>query len=601
MAIVALKKMTVCGVSSEKVRMLETLQTIGCAHLIALKDPPEANDRTISQMTDNALRALKYLNQCPVKRHQCNDPRQFDLNRVVEEVLEVESKSRQLAEKRHAVSKRIQEIEPWGDFGLPAEDELQGLKLWFYRVPERLAAAMQTVDLIWQQVGEDSEFRYVVVIDRAEPPSSSMPVPRTHVGKVPLSGLRHELDTLDLALEDLEAERESLTRWIGLIAGGIAQAEDASDLKYAESVSIDTDGVFIVQAWVPEECLAEIGNIFPRNRWALLWADPSVDDDPPTLLSNPESLAGGEELIQFYHPPPYFGWDPSIVVFFSFAVFFSMILSDAGYAVLFALLLGANWRKLGRTKKSLRLRRLAAVTVLFSLIWGTLAGSYFGITPAPSSLLGSVKLINFNDFEAMMRLSIAVGVAHIAFANAVMFYQRLGRSIAFVYLGWGVIVMGGFFLWYAMSLQNKLLQWIAGGVLATGGLLLMLFSSERVIVKPIDWLWRFLDGLKSLTQMSGLFGDVLSYLRLFALGLSSATLALIFNQLAGQVYRSMEGIGAAGALLILLLGHTLNLMLCLMSGVIHGLRLNFIEFYHWGVADEGYPFKAFAKKEFMND
>lgn len=601
MAIVALKKLTVCGLSSDKLRMLETLQTLGCAHLIELRKPPEHPGRTEPGFSERALRALNYLNQCPAKRHPCHDHRPFDPEKIVEKVLGVESESRQLAENRAALSKRLQEVEPWGDFSLPGENELHGLKLWFYRVPARLAEAMRKVDRVWQQVGEDAEFRYIVVIDREEPPPSSMPVPRTEVGKMPLSGLRQELDRLDLALEDLEAERESLTRWIGPIAAAVARAEDLSDLKYAESVAIDTDGVFIVQVWIPENRLAEIGHIIRRNRWAVQWSDPSADDHPPTLLSNPEALAGGEELIRFYHPPPYAGWDPSIVVFFSFAVFFSMILSDAGYAFLFALLLGVNWRKLGRTRKSLRMRRLASVTVLFSLIWGALAGSYFGVAPAPSSPLGAVHIIHFNDFDAMMRLSIAVGAAHIAFANGVMFYQRLGRSIAWVYLGWGFVVMGGFFLWYAMSLHDMLWQWPAGGVLAVGGLLLMLFSSERPVTKPSDWLWRFLDGCKSLTQMSGLFGDVLSYLRLFALGLSSASLALIFNQLAGQVYRSVEGIGVVGAVLILLLGHALNLMLCLMSGVVHGLRLNFIEFYRWGVADEGHSFKAFAKKEFLND
>jgi V/A-type H+-transporting ATPase subunit I len=601
MAIVALKKLTVCGLISEKVRMLETLQTLGCAHLIELREPSEKHDRTESGFAEKALRALNYLNQCPAKRHSCDDHRAFDPEKVVETVLKVESESRQLAETRAALSRRIQEIEPWGDFSLPGENELNGLQLWFYRVPARLAEAMRKVDRVWQQVGEDAGFRYIVVIDREEPPPSSMPVPRTPVGKVPLSGLRQEIDRLDLALEDLEAERESLTRRIGPIAAAVARAEDLSGLKYAESVAIETDGVFIAQAWIPENRLADIGRVFRRNRWALQWADPAVGDNPPTLLSNPEALAGGEELIRFYHPPPYAGWDPSIVVFFSFAAFFSMILSDAGYAFLFALLLGVYWRKLGSTRKRLRLRRLASVTVLFSLAWGALAGSYFGVAPAPSSPLGAIHIIHFSDFDAMMRLSIAVGAAHIAFANGVMFYQRLGRSIAWVYLGWGFVVLGGFFLWYAMSQQNALWQWPAGGVIAVGGLLLMLFSSERPVTKPIDWLWRFLDGCKSLTRMSGLFGDVLSYLRLFALGLSSASLALIFNQLAGQVYRSLEGVGAAGAVLILLLGHALNLMLCLMSGIVHGLRLNFIEFYRWGVADEGHPFKAFAKKEFLND
>jgi V/A-type H+-transporting ATPase subunit I len=600
MAIVALKKLTVCGLSSDKLRMLETLQTLGCTHLIGLKDPSEAEDAA-SRNFENALKALKYLNQCPSQRHPCKEAEQFDFGRVVEDVLAVQLKSRQLADERSVLSKRIREIEPWGEFTLPEEGALQGLKLWFYRVPERLTANLQTVDLVWQLVRQDALFSYIVVIDFEEPPSSSMPVPRTHVGKMPLSELKQELDALDLALEDLEAERESLTRWTGLMAAHLARAEDASDLKYADSVSIDSDGVFIVQAWVPESCFAEIGQLLNRNQWVSLWADPSVDDNPPTLLANPEPLAGGEELIRFYHPPSYFGWDPSVVVFFSFAAFFSMILSDAGYAALFALLLGLYWRRLGQAKKGLRLRRLATVTVLFSLAWGVGAGSYFGLSPAPDSVLGSLKVMNFNDFDAMMRLSLAVGVAHIALANGVMFYQRLGSSVAFGYLGWWLVVIGGFLLWYAMNLQKELLQGIAGGVLATGGLLLMLFSSERAIARPSDWWWRFLDGCKSLTRMTGLFGDVLSYLRLFALGLSSASLALIFNRLAGQVYHSMEGAGVILAILILLLGHALNLMLCLMSGVVHGLRLNFIEFYRWGVSDEGYPFKAFAKKEFMNE
>ncbi len=87
--------------------------------------------------------------------------------------------------------------------------------------------------------------------------------------------------------------------------------------------------------------------------------------------------------------------------------------------------------------------------------------------------------------------------------------------------------------------------------------------------------------MKSLAGISRIFGDALSYLRLFALGLASASLALTFNQLAQDVYHSLPGMGLFLSLLIILVGHLLNLMLCLMSGVVHGLRLNFIEFFHW--------------------
>ena len=125
-----------------------------------------------------------------------------------------------------------------------------------------------------------------------------------------------------------------------------------------------------------------------------------------------------------------------------------------------------------------------------------------------------------------------------------------------------------------------------------------MFSSERPIVKrPVDYLWRMLDGLKALTGAMGMFGDVLSYMRLFALGLASASLALTFNGLATQIREEVPGMGLFLAILVLLLGHVINLALSIMSGVVHGLRLNFIEFYKWGMPGEGKAFEKFARKE----
>jgi V/A-type H+-transporting ATPase subunit I len=99
--------------------------------------------------------------------------------------------------------------------------------------------------------------------------------------------------------------------------------------------------------------------------------------------------------------------------------------------------------------------------------------------------------------------------------------------------------------------------------------------------------------------LSSAFGDILSYLRLFALGLSSASLAVTFNQLAVQAMDT-PGIGLLFGLAILLLGHVLNIILALISGVVHGLRLNLIEFYNWGVSGEGDTFRAFRKKETLS-
>jgi V/A-type H+-transporting ATPase subunit I len=600
MAIVKLKKLSFCGLISEKPLILEELQKLGRAHLIALKeDGLDAAELSYSKQAENAERALKYLKRCAHRRHQASDAENFDLDRVVKATLDIQANMRKLSDKRDALLKRIQEIEPWGDFSLPEEGLMHGLKLWFYIVPERLMKRMWTVDLIWQVVHRDNLYSYVVVIADQEPPASVMPVARTHTGKVPLSRLRKELNRVELALQDLQAERESLTRWIDLIEANLAEAANRCSLWAAHSLTFDSDAFFIVQAWVPETELALFEQFAVQHRLALVIADPEPGEAPPTLLKNPEILAGGQEVISFYQTPGYFGWDPSVAVFFSFALFFAMILSDAGYAALFLLLLAGKWQALGRSQKGLRLRMLAVVTLAASLVWGVVIGSYFGYGPPPGSVWGTLKLLDINDFDAMMRLSIFVGVAHIALANIAMAYQRRGRRTVFAPLGWLAVAIGGFLVWYAP--QDLWVRQTGYGALALGCFCLLMFSSERAIARPLDWFWVLLDGLKNLTGLTELFGNVLSYMRLFALGLAGASLALTFNRFAGQVYHAVPGAGLLLSILILLLGHVLNLALCLMSGVVHGLRLNFIEFYKWSVSDEGYPFKPFSRKGVCSD
>jgi V/A-type H+-transporting ATPase subunit I len=138
----------------------------------------------------------------------------------------------------------------------------------------------------------------------------------------------------------------------------------------------------------------------------------------------------------------------------------------------------------------------------------------------------------------------------------------------------------------------QLLKPIGGGAVVLGLLLVVGFTARRE--KPLN---RLIQGLLGLTKISGAFGDILSYLRLFALGLASASLATAFNDMAAGIRSSVPGIGLFLALLVLAFGHTLNLLLGISSGVIHGLRLNVIEFFNWGLKDEGRLFTPFRRKE----
>jgi V/A-type H+-transporting ATPase subunit I len=160
--------------------------------------------------------------------------------------------------------------------------------------------------------------------------------------------------------------------------------------------------------------------------------------------------------------------------------------------------------------------------------------------------------------------------------------------------GWVFIFLGGVLLWIGVSGDETITSVKKAGVVLFGlGLAFVLFFTS---VEGLLWR-RILSGLQGLTRLSGAFGDALSYLRLFALGLASASLAGTFNELAGQVRSAFPGIGLLFALLIIILGHGLNFVLAISSGLIHGLRLNFIEFFKWSISEEGYPFTAFARKE----
>ena len=134
-------------------------------------------------------------------------------------------------------------------------------------------------------------------------------------------------------------------------------------------------------------------------------------------------------------------------------------------------------------------------------------------------------------------------------------------------------------------------------MLWTGLVFVFLFSSVQPVfsARPRDVLRRGADGLLGLTGVTKAFGDSLSYLRLFALGLASAQLAVLFNQMASDASK-IKGVGILLGLLVFLLGHTLNFVLAVVGGVVHGLRLNCIEFFSWSLTDEGQPFEAFDMK-----
>lgn len=593
MSIVPMQRVTLCGLLRDKAATLDRLQALGVLHLIPLRRPGPLEIKD-PEKRHRAESAFRHITTSPVQMRPYRLDAEFDMDRVVGEVLANRARLRELSDRRDELRMRVKALEPWGEFRFPPLDELAGCRIWLYALPVRERHTLDRLELPWQIVGRAPTLLHVAVMSREEPPADLLPVRRTLAGSTPLSEQRAELENVEIAIEKAEAEWAALTRWRLLLGANLAAAQDRDELRAVGEQTRDEDIVFAVQGWAPVDATANLEALANENRLALLTEPPRPEETPPTLLraAGASSQIGGV-LTDFYTSPGYRTWDPGFIVFVSFAIFFAMILADAGYALLIGILTALYWRRMGASDTGRTFRTLLAGVSAASLAYGVAAGSYFGIALPPDGFLASLKIIDVTNFSKMMKLSIVIGALHIALALAIVAWLNRGTGKSIAALGWIAAIAGGLTAGFELAPRGIGFAVLAAGLIAVvaGG------AMQRPVTRSSDWLWRISDGLLNLTGVTKLFGDILSYLRLFALGLASASLAVTFNQIALSVKATRPGLGVLFAILIILFGHGINIVIGLMSAVVHGLRLNYIEFFGWGLTEEGYPFRAFAKRK----
>lgn len=588
MSVEPLLKVTLCGPLSEKRWLLEGLQQLGCLHLVPLDEAERDYVPAMAREAEDALRFLRAVEGAG--RRQVHDGERFDPDAVVRRAREIERRLDELEAERDALLARLAELAPWGDFELPPLGELGGDRLWFYPVPHYRLRRLQATPLRWNVVARDDRFAYVVVLSPEEP--SGVPAERSHTGARRLSEVRRRLEAVEVETDDLQAERLSLSRWCDLLRRALDHLHDRAALAEAEDLTLDAEPVFALRAWAPRRRAGDL-EAFARARGvALELAPPADHEHPPTSFENRPSLRAGEDLVGFYMTPSYWSADPSPVVFVSFALFFAIVLSDAGYAALLGLALLLAWRWLGRRTQGRRLRPLLLALTLSSIGWGALCGSYFGVSPPSGSRLHALQVLDLHDMPTLMGVTLLIGVAHVVAGNLANAWSRGRDRRALVPGGWALAVTGAASLWLGTTLELQPARVAGWAGMSVGALAVLAFAN------PSGSFWaRLGSGLLELTKVNRAFGDVLSYLRLFALGLASASLAIAFNGLARQAADAVPGFGTLLALVVLVVGHGLNLLLGVVGGFVHGLRLNFIEYFNWSVDAEGTPFRAFARRE----
>lgn len=306
-----------------------------------------------------------------------------------------------------------------------------------------------------------------------------------------------------------------------------------------------------------------------------------VEDNPPIKLENNWFVRQFEVLTDMYGRPDYNEFDPTPYISVFFLLFFAMCMGDAGYGLVL-ILGGVLLRKVEGMKNLAPLVSILGVgTFVVGIVMHTFFGVDISVLPWIPAWLKSMMITGtIAGFEAQMVLALAIGVVHLCLAmvvKTVYATKNKGFLGSLGTWGWTLLIVGGvlvgtFALFF--SIPAQVTKWIVIGLGIVSALGIFLFNDiKRNPLKNIgSGLW------ETYNTVTGLLGDVLSYLRLYALGLAGGMLGKAFNDIATMTLGD-GGLGWLPFVIILLIGHALNLAMCCLGAFVHPLRLNFLEFF----------------------
>ena len=382
-----------------------------------------------------------------------------------------------------------------------------------------------------------------------------------------LSKVRKEILNLETQLNNFKQEK---SQFIVDYEFALSQLNEKAEvpLRFASSKR-----TLIATGWIPNDKAEQLKQTLSSVAREKISVEFQKGENPPTVLHNPNLANPFEFLLDLYSLPKYYEIDPTILMFFTFPLFFGFMLGDVGYGVTTLLITLALERMMPIGVKPLL--RIILIASLASIAFGFIFGEFFGYDFIKHPLLNRVE-----DVSTMMLIAVAVGVVHINFGFILGFINELrhhGLVLAFLRkISWILLQISAAIFAFGFLKTNQSFE-IIGGVLSV--------VSVFMIIKG--------EGILRIVELPALLSNILSYIRLYAIGLSSVSLALIFNKLATGFF-TQGGISIVFGVSILLLGHLINLLLGLLGPFLHSMRLHYVEFFQKFYEGGGYKYSPFG-------
>ncbi len=577
------------------------LRELGLVDITTTGWEPQEQDRHLLTSIDQYRKAIESLNAFTQSEEYVATTNGYASGKeAFDKYTELRQQKTALQGEVARLEKLAEELKPWGEFEGDARERLaeQGVVVRYYVALSSTYdahAAEWAADLTIVEIGRDSSSVYFVVVSTPgaeviiDAQEIKAPTMDSRAALAEADKCREQVAEVNVALSACAASVEAIEQELGVLT------QQLQNVKIHGTASEAADGRLVVlEGWAEEDKSQEVDKLLDEYSGVIyIKRNPTPEDDTPVKLKNNRFAHMFEMIGAMYALPKYGTMD--LTPFFApfYMLFFAICLNDAGYG---AILLLAGIMLL--LKGGASLKQASWLTIFCggaTTLFGLYTGSLFGMSIPDMLGYESIAQSPFLDFQnQFFSLALALGVVQILFGmflNICLQTKLFGFTSTFGLLGWFIILLSGCIaVGLPMLNENLVISWFTASspafyaAMGVGAVLMLLLNNikRNPLVNFGSGLW---DAYNNIT---GLLSDVLSYIRLFAIGLSGGVLAQVFNSLALGLTGLDAGIDSfgvgtifqiVGAAAILLVGHGINLFMSAISSFVHPMRLTFVEFY----------------------
>ncbi len=635
MAIVDMKKFALIAHNRDREMLTKMLQRLGTVEvtdaleadqdsdILELLQRDEGNQQQVSEIEDK-LSDIKFAidlitKYSGIKRGMLAGKRvlaqdQFmeyismegDCRETVDIIKHLDGELTELRNETTRLNNQINQLMPWSDLDMPLnmvgstrktivemgvieKDDLEGFK---ENINEDLPTAYIRI------ISQVKEENYIILIYHKDDASSIIEIQKQYnFSKLAFSGIdttaaqyiqdnKERLNRAEKRRQEIEDKIGGLVDKLPLLEAFYDYLSIERDRMQAISNFGATKNTFFIKGWVPAMNTDVLQQSIEKvtSEHIITFEDPDPEDNIPVALENPAIVKPFEVITDLYSTPSPRSIDPNIFMAPFYFMFFGMMVSDAGYGIVLAIIAAIASKKLkaeGMMKKLLLVLAFGGVS---TAIWGAMFGGWFGLEARP------ILFSPMSEPISMLILCFGLGLIHVFVGMGLQAYLNIRQgkiwSAVFDQGFWYIFLVGLILLFLPMPAVKQ-----AGQVMALSGAIGLVLTQGR---EKKGIIGKFISGLMSLYNVTGYLSDVLSYSRLFALGLATGVIAMVINTIAELVGGS--AIGMVLAVILLIGGHLFNLVINVLGAFVHASRLQYIEFFGKFFEGGGRAFAPFKIK-----